>query len=256
MRPMTCRIIARPRTHRALLLLALILAGTQALAADCATHALPAFDADAKAGPGWTHVPLSRLKRDTAYSTAQENGLVILKAAADGAASAYVHFARLEPARLPIIEWRWRTDALIGAADNRNPKLEDAPVRVIVGFDGDKTRLPEQEQRRFNRAKTLSGRDLPYATLMYIWENKAPVGTVIPSAHTAQLKMIVAESGPQGVGAWRTYQRNLVQDYQRAFGTAPGRILGLAVMTDTDNTDSKAEGFYGEIRFTCASTAK
>ncbi|MDZ7653938.1 MAG: DUF3047 domain-containing protein [Burkholderiaceae bacterium] len=253
---MTCRIAEHSRTHRAPLLLALMLAGAPALAADCATRILTAFDADAKAGPGWAHVPLSKLKRDTVYSTAQENGSVILKATAEGAASAYVHLAPIDPARLPVIEWRWRTDALIGAADNRNPKLEDAPVRVIVGFDGDKTRLPEQEQRRFNRAKTLSGRDLPYATLMYIWENRAPVGTVIPSTHTAQLKMIVAESGPQGVGAWRTYQRNLVQDYQRAFGTAPGRILGVAVMTDTDNTDSKAEGFYGEIRFTCASAAK
>jgi hypothetical protein len=26
-------------------------------------------------------------------------------------------------------------------------------------------------------------------------------------------------------------------------------------MTDTDNTDAKAEGLYGEIRFTCAAPA-
>jgi hypothetical protein len=37
----------------------------------------------------------------------------------------------------------------------------------------------------------LSGRDMPYSLLMYIWENRAPVRTVIPSTHTAR-QMIVA----------------------------------------------------------------
>jgi hypothetical protein len=235
--------------------LAALLAAAPAGAAGCAPQALPPFDAEGRAG-GWIHVPLSRLKRDTTYGVAREDGASVLRAAADGSASAYAHFAPIDPVRLPVIEWRWRTDALIGPADNRDPKREDAPLRLIVGFDGDKSKLPAEERRRFERAKTLSGRDLPYATLMYIWENRAPVGSVIPSAHTAQLKMIVAESGAQGLGAWRTYQRDVVADYRRAFGAAPGRILGVAVMTDTDNTGSKAAGVYGEIRFNCAATAR
>jgi hypothetical protein len=235
--------------------LAALLAAAPAGAADCAPTALPPFDVAGKAG-GWIHVPLSRLKRDTTYSVAREDGEAILRAAADGSASAYAHFAPIDPARLPVIAWRWRTDALIGAADNRDPKREDAPLRVIVGFDGDKSSLPAEERRRFERAKKIAGRDLPYATLMYIWENRAPVGSVIPSAHTAQLKMIVAESGAQGLGGWRSYRRDLVADYRRAFGAAPGRILGVAVMTDTDNTGTRATGDYGGIRFDCAAAPR
>jgi hypothetical protein len=235
---------------------ATLLAAANAVhAADCAPQALPAFAADAKAGSGWTHVPLSKLKRDTIYSVMQDDGKAVLKATADDSASAYVHLAKIDPARLPIVEWRWRTDALIDAADNTDSKREDAPVRLIVGFDGDKSTLTEDERRQFARARKLSGREPPYATLMYIWENRAPVGTVIPSAHTTRMKMIVVESGPQGVGVWRTYRRNLIEDYQRAFGGKPRRILGVALMTDTDNTDAKAEGLYGEIRFTCAAPA-
>jgi hypothetical protein len=29
-------------------------------------------------------------------------------------------------------------------------------------------------------------------------------------------------------------------------------VLGVAVMTDTDNTDGKSEADYGDIRFECA----
>jgi hypothetical protein len=227
-----------------------LLAGA-AHGADCQPITLPAWDAPAGSGPAWAHAPLSKLKRDTVYEVVREDGQPVLKATAEGSASSFA-VAVPAPAVPQTIEWRWRTPALIASADNKDRKKEDAPLRVIVAFDGDKSRLPEAEQKRFARAKSLSGRDLPYATLMYIWENKAPVGSVIPSAHTTQLKMIVVESGPAGVGSWRSYRRNLVDDYKLAFGQAPEKgIVGVAVMTDTDNTGEKAEGFYGEIRLGC-----
>jgi hypothetical protein len=237
-----------------LLLLPLLGAAGPAGAADCPAQPLPAFSSGN--GSGWVHVPLSRLKRDTVYSVSDDGGEPVLQAVAEDAASVFAHMGRHDPATLPLIEWRWRTNALITKADNTNSKLEDAPVRVLVAFDGDVSTLPEAEQRRFKRAKDLSGRNMPFAMLMYIWENKRPVGTVIPSAHTSQVKMIVAESGAQGVGSWRNYQRNLVDDYRRAFGSAPGPIIGVGVMTDTDNTDAKAEGFYGVIRLTCAAAGQ
>jgi hypothetical protein len=245
--------LALTRRLLPVLAVALCAAPLRAIATDCAPQALPAFDVNGQ--PGWAHVPLSRLKRDTVYAVNREGGETVLKATAQDAASAYVHLGRYDAARAPLLQWRWRIDALIEAADNTNPKREDAPVRVIVGFDGDKSTLPDEEQRRFERAKKLSGKDLPYATLMYIWENKSAVGSVIPSAHTARVKMIVAESGAAGVGRWRSHERNLVEDYRRAFGGDPGPIIGVAVMTDTDNTNGKSNGYYGAIRFACVPAA-
>lgn len=221
-----------------------------ASAADCTPPALPAFDAT---GPGaWAHVPLSKLKRDTAYSVVAEDGRKIVRAVAERSASMWVHLGRVDITAAPMLEWRWQVPALIAGAANEDPSREDAPVRVIIGFDGDKTKLPQQEQRRMSRAKTLSGRDMPYATLMYIWDNRNPVDTVVPSAHTSRVKMIVVESGAAGVGAWRTYRRDLARDYERAFGEKPKGVLGFALMTDTDNTGEKAEGFYDALRLACA----
>jgi hypothetical protein len=175
-----------------------------------------------------------------------------LRGVADRSASLYV--AILKPTiNVPTgIDWRWKTDALVPAADNRDKNREDAPLRVLVGFDGDKAALPAEEQTRFRRAKTLTGRDAPYATLMYIWSDHVPVNTVIPSAHTRQVRMLVVASGPKGLGRWQSVHRNLAADYRRAFGTAPGRVLGVAVMTDTDNTGAQAVGEYADIRFDCS----
>ena len=201
---------------------------------------------------GWAHQPLSKLKRDTIYSLLQADGGTVLRGVADRSASLYV--ALLKPATgVPAsMGWRWKTDALVADADNRVKDREDAPLRVLVGFDGDKTTLPEEEQKRFQRAKSLTGRDGPYATLMYIWSDHVPVNTVIPSAHTSQVKMLAVASGAKGLGQWQSVHRNLAADYKRAFGAAPGRVLGVAVMTDTDNTGSKAVGEYADIRFDCS----
>jgi len=248
----TCLRAAR-RIRHLVPFVAWLLAGTPALAADCTPRDLPPYDAAGKGG--WAHVPLSKLKRDTKYAPAKEDGRSILKATAEDAASAFVHLEPSDPAKRPFLEWSWRVPALVEKADNRDPKKEDSPARLIVGFDGDKTTLTDAEQRRLSLAKKASGRDAPFATLMYIWSNRDPVGTVIPSAHSERLKMIVVESGAGGVGAWRNYRRNLAEDYRLAFGAAPGPMLGVAVMTDTDNTNAKAEGHYGPVRLACPAPA-
>ena len=61
--------------------------------------------------------------------------------------------------------------------------------------------------------------------------------------------MLVAESGPERVGRWVGMQRNLREDYRRAFGTDPASVNGVIVSTDTDNTGETAEAWYGDITF-------
>jgi len=216
-------------------------------AADCAPRDL---DFGQKA-IGWVHQPLSKLKRDTVYTLVQEDGRTVLRGAADRAASLYVASLKPPQAMSAILSWRWKTDALVPGADNRKKELEDAPLRVLIAFDGDRSKLPEVEQKRFNRAKTLSGREPPYAVLMYIWSEQVAVGTVIPSVHTSQVKMLVVASGSGGLGQWQSLSRNVAEDYRRAYGADPGRLLGVAVMTDTDNTGAAATGLYADIRLEC-----
>ena len=201
---------------------------------------------------GWTHVPLSKFKKDTVYQAPHSDQPAIVRGAAVSSASLFVSRFQSTMEVPASISWRWKTDALVPGADNREKNREDAPLRVMVGFDGDHTTLTEVEKKRFKRAKSLSGRNLPFALLMYIWSDNVPVGTVIPSAHTSQIKMLVAASGVEGLGRWQMVKRNLADDYRKAFGAEPGPVIGVAVMTDTDNTRTKAAGDYADIIMECS----
>jgi hypothetical protein len=49
------------------------------------------------------------------------------------------------------------------------------------------------------------------------------------------------------VGEWVTVTRDLVADYRQAFGEEPPAIVGVAIMTDADNTGEQATAWYGDL---------
>lgn len=197
---------------------------------------------------GWAPLIVTRAKKPTQYRLVDDDGTTVLHAVAVASASALMQEFDLDPASQPWLEWRWKVGSHIKAADNRYRDTEDSPVRIVLAFDGDKGSLPFSEQIMFETGRLVSGRELPYATLMYIWEKKAPVGSVIAHTRTGRLKMVVAASGPHGIGQWRELSRNIVEDYERAFAEKPGRLIGIGVMSDTDNTGETVEAWYGDIR--------
>jgi hypothetical protein len=82
---------------------------------------------------------------------------------------------------------------------------------------------------------------------MYVWSNALPVGSVLDNPRTDRIRLIVVASGADGVGRWREYRRNVLEDYRRAFGEEPGDIVAVGVMTDSDNTGQTARCLYGDI---------
>jgi hypothetical protein len=58
----------------------------------------------------------------------------------------------------------------------------------------------------------------------------------------------VVESGTDGLGKWRTFERNIVEDFERAYGEKPGRLIGVGILTDSDYTGETVETWYGDIR--------
>ena len=191
---------------------------------------------------------IHRTKKRTQYQLVAEQGDTILHARAAGASSGLMQYVSIDPFVQPWINWRWRIGSLISNADNFQRDAEDSPARIILGFDGDKDTLPFADQVLFETAKIITGPDFPYATLMYVWENKAPIGTVIDSTRSGRIKMIVAASGSDGIGQWHDFARNIAEDYEKAFGEKPGKLIGVGVLTDTDNTGETVEAWYGDIR--------
>jgi Protein of unknown function (DUF3047) len=201
----------------------------------------------------WRPLTLSRFKRNTEYKlvvdTNHAGGSTVLQAYADKSASGLVKTLDLDAMEMPWLRWEWKVSKLIAKADNTRRDKEDSPVRIVITFDGDMSKLDFEEQANSSRAKALTGNALPYATLMYIWENKAPIGAVIESQHTTRIKMVVAQSGVTQRDRWIENWRNVAVDFERAFGEKPGRIKSIGVMSDTDNTADTITAYYGDIRF-------
>lgn len=200
-------------------------------------------------GSGWQEWSFSRFKKPTSYELVENSGAHVIRASADGSASGLRHALNVQPAVYPVLTWRWKVDRLIESADNTRQHTEDSPVRVLVTFDGPIEKIPFSDRVLSDNVYLLTGRHMPYATLVYIWENRVATGTVIPNLHTSRIRMIVVESGRANLGRWQRIARNVVDDYRRAFGEEPGTITSVGIMTDTDNTGMKAEAFYGDIQF-------
>jgi hypothetical protein len=198
---------------------------------------------------GWEAFKISDRKKLTHYRLVQEGGRPVLHAVAAGSASGLTRRAGFSLAEQPIASWSWKVSRLVAGADNSKARSEDAPARLIFAFDGDKSKLGKVDQAALYLSAKVYGREMPYATLMYIWANKAPVGAVIENPHTKRVQMVVASSGAAGVGAWQKLSRNVLEDYRRAFTEEPGRLLTYGVMSDTDNTGESVEAWYGEIDF-------
>jgi hypothetical protein len=61
--------------------------------------------------------------------------------------------------------------------------------------------------------------------------------------------MIVVRSGAADLGQWVEEERNVYEDYKKAFEEEPPMVNGVAIMTDTDNTKEAATAYYGDIQF-------
>ena len=67
--------------------------------------------------------------------------------------------------------------------------------------------------------------------------------------------MIVVESGPQRAGQWVDERRNVFEDYRTAFGSDPPAMVGVAIMTDTDDTGESVTAWYGDVLLERASAS-
>ena len=65
----------------------------------------------------------------------------------------------------------------------------------------------------------------------------------------------MVESGPGRLDRWLDYERDIRADFEQAFGEAPGALVGIGIMTDTDNTRSTTQAWYGPVRLLPAGAA-
>ena len=196
----------------------------------------------------WLHFPFPG-KKPTTYRTTFEDGRDAVFAKSLSSSSMLRHDLHLSAQELGFVRFSWKVPELLSECDIGNPEVDDSPVRILLTFEGDRSKFSGKNALASELAQLLLGEPLPYATLVYVWSRQHPLESVILSPRTDRVRSIVVESGGVNLNKWLDYKRNIRADFERAFGETPGALLGIAIMTDSDNTQSKTSAWYGAPSF-------
>lgn len=212
-----------------------------------------AFQAQDKMG--WESVVFPGKLR-TEFRQLTHEGRSSVQAQSVGSASMLRRRLNIAPEQLGALRFEWQVENLLEGANMAEQGRGDSPVRLVLAFDGDRQRFSARDAMLSELTRALTGEDMPYATLMYVWSNHLPVGTVIVHPRTERIRKIVAESGPQRLRQWLHYERDLRADFERAFGEPPGPLQAVGIMTDSDNTQGRTRAWYGRIAFDAAKAVR
>ncbi|RYX89999.1 MAG: DUF3047 domain-containing protein [Comamonadaceae bacterium] len=221
---------------------------SSALGTDDGAHdgETPAPSSPPEAPSPWSHKTFPG-KKWTQYAAVRIDRRDAIRSDSVSSASMLRQKVRVEPADIGKVAFSWKVNELIKDADVTQRDTDDSPVRVVLVFDGDRTTFSAKNAMLSELAYTLTGEPLPYATLMYVWDNQAAKESIVVNTRTDRIRKIVMESGPLQLGRWLDYERDIRADYEKVFGEAPGALVGIGVMTDSDNTRQSAQAWYGPV---------
>ena len=214
-----------PRTAPLALVPVLIaLFATPVVAEDCVV--IEDF-AKAKVGefpPDW------KVRKDsgkTVYTVQEEGGLRFLHAHAKGHGIQAAKQFEWDLNRYPVLAWSWRPVEFPRGAHEKDGKNDSVlSVYMMVPYS------------------TIRG---PKA-VKYIWSERVPVGTRLQS-NGGLTQVRVLESGTEKRGQWVEERVKVRDDYLEYFKEKEvPKPAGIAVLTDSDDTDSGAQGDYVKLR--------
>ncbi|MFV1986561.1 MAG: DUF3047 domain-containing protein [Gemmatimonadota bacterium] len=175
----------------------------------------------------WERIRLDR--RQTAYNTTTTAGEQVLVATSDDSAAGLLRRIESPTPGRATIQWRWRiAKSLSDNGLERERKGDDYAARVFVMFG-------EEPFKRGTRA------------LCYVWAGQEPVGARYRNPVVDDVETIVLRTGDASAGRWVRERRNLMADFEDAFGESPPPITAIAVLVDTDDTGSEAISWFDDF---------
>lgn len=197
--------------------------------------------------PAWEHQAFKG-RAPTHYRSTHHHGRPALHAHSRSGSSLMRHRLHWPADRVDTLHFSWFVERLHPEFDLTDREAEDAVARVILTFDGDRSRLTARDRALSELASLITGEPLPYATLMYVWDHEHPEGTVVRHPATSRIRMLVVRSGSEGLGRWQDIERDVRADFEHAFGEPPVTLTGIGLMTDANNTRQTAQAWFGPVR--------
>ena len=151
-----------------------------------------------------------------------------------------------------FLSWRWRLEQPLANADIQTKAGDDAALKVCVMLDQPLADIPFLQRSVLALARSVSGQDLPSATLCYLWDSRYPAGTRGANPYSARVRFMVLNGAESAPGQWLTQRRNIAADFALMFGQESASlppITAIAVGADSDNTQGSSLGYLAQLRW-------
>jgi len=235
-----------------------------ALGVACATASAfaqslsPLIPADGAAANPWRFVGFPKSKADipaTRFELTEVHGERALKVSTRASYGTWVHdLPKVHAGRL---QWRWRLDQPLtggqGVADILTKAGDDAALKVCVMLDHPLNRVPFVERTVLRIARSLSGEDLPAATLCYVWDSTYPAGLQGANPYTQRVRFISLQGKGAPLAQWQTETRDVAVDFAHLFadelpaGSAVPQVRAVLIGADSDNTGAQSVGWVQSL---------
>ena len=172
-----------------------------------------------------------KLRKDSGkgvYSVQDEGGRRFLHAASRGIGIQLAKQHEWDLKAFPVLAWSWRAVEFPKGSDERESKTNDSVLSVYMLVPYSQIRGPK--------------------AVKYIWSERVPVGSHLTS-NVGLTQVQVLRSGTEKKGEWIEERVNVRDDFMKFFNEKEvPKPAGLAVLTDSDDTNSSAQGDYANFR--------
>lgn len=167
----------------------------------------------------------------------------VLVTSSENSASGILYKERFNPYETPIIKWKWKVDNIYEKGDSKIKSGDDFPIRIYITFKYDPEVSSFNKKFKYLLVKKLYGEYPPHSALNYVWDSKNKSGEIVINPYISSSREILIQVGKENLTKWIEEERNILEDYYKAFGEYPPKEASIAIMNDSDNTKESSKSY-------------
>lgn len=138
---------------------------------------------------------------------------------------------KIDPRLYPEIEFRIRVDEIPFGTNVTIKNKDDAAFRLFVLFD--------------KGGNIIS----PPQTIGYVWDSTLKEGDTGQAPRFSKVRYITIASDSDGLGDWKEFRRNLLEDYKMLFGSEEiPKLAAIGLKCDSNHSHASASSAIQWIR--------
>ena len=166
----------------------------------------------------------------TTYTVGTNENGAFLKSIADNAASGLGKEIKIDLNKTPFINITWKVEKDLSGIKEDTKKGHDFAARVFA-------------------VKKTGATPLSNRAINYVFSSNSDIGLNRPSPYTKKSIDYVLSTTKENLNEWVTVKANVKDDFRKFHNLDLNELDGLAIMSDTDNSQMKSIAYFQNIYF-------